>query len=59
MRWYQNRKIVGEIIADVGLGLFVNGTYSLFKDGMNTIDTIVSICSLIIIIIGATNKHKE
>ncbi|MFP4486068.1 MAG: hypothetical protein ACLFOC_03845 [Campylobacterales bacterium] len=58
-RWFQNRKIVGEIIADVGLGLLVNGMYTVFTNGFSLVDSIIILISISIIAIGATNKYKE
>jgi hypothetical protein len=58
-RWFQNRKIIGEIIADLGLGLLVNGMYTLFTHGFSLVDSMVTLISIGIIAVGATNKYKE
>ena len=55
----KNPKVVGEIIADIGIGVFVNAIFSLTHMEFNFVNFIDIVMGLIMIIEGNLAKYKE
>ncbi len=54
-----NPRVVGEIIADIGIGFLVNSMFALTHKELEIINFIDAIIGIIMIIEGNITKYKE
>ena len=55
----KNPKVVGEIIADIGIGVIVNAVFSLSHMEFNVVNFLDAFFGIIMIIEGNILKYKE
>ena len=55
----KNPKVVGEIIADIGIGFLVNAMFALTHKEVELINFIDAIIGLVMIVEGNIAKYKE
>ena len=55
----KNPKVIGEIIADIGIGVIVNAIFSLTHKEFSIVNFIDAFLGIIMIIEGNIAKYKE
>ena len=55
----RNPKVIGEIIADIGIGFLVNAMFALTHEELEFINFVDAIIGIIMIVEGNIAKYKE
>jgi len=55
----KNPKVVGEIIADIGVGFIVNALFSITHKEIGLINILDAIIGIVLIVEGSILKYKE